>query len=64
MTKKNVDPDLDPIATYGTAIVVPMCFIGSIAAVAVAGTEAWWGWLFLAGFGVWFFVVLPRRRGR
>ena len=64
MTKKDPEKDLDPLATYGTAIVIPVCFIGSIAAVATAGQEAWWGWLFLSGLGVWVFVVLPSRRGR
>jgi hypothetical protein len=64
MTKKNPEKDPDPVVTWGAAIVIPVCFIGSIAAVATAGQEAWWGWLFLGGLGVWCLVVLPSRRGR
>lgn len=52
--------DREAIATYGTAIVAPVCFFGSLAAVANPGRpEAWWGWLFLGGMGIWFLVVLP-----
>jgi hypothetical protein len=37
-----------------------VCFFGSLAAVANPGRpEAWWGWLFLGGMGIWFLVVLP-----
>ena len=52
--------DRESVATFGTAVVVPVCYIGVIAACATAAApEAWWGWLFLGGGAIWFFVVLP-----
>ena len=50
----------EKVGIFGTAVVVPVCFIGTIAACATAAApEAWWGWLFLGGMGIWFLVVLP-----
>jgi hypothetical protein len=55
----------EAIATFGTAIVVPVCFFGAIAGVAdPAKPEAWWALPCLGGLAVWFCVVLPLLRPR
>jgi hypothetical protein len=42
----------------GSVIVLLLCGIGALSAISYNGSgEAWWGWLFLIGLGVWFFVV-------
>jgi hypothetical protein len=53
MSKK----DFDEWYSKGTVFVVPVCLIGTVASVAAPGQESWWGWPFLLGLGVWFFVV-------
>ena len=60
--KKQGGNDYDEWYSKWSMVVWPVCLIGAVASVAAPSQESWWGWPFLVGLGVWFFVV-PAYRG-